>query len=828
MMSAEEQRNNPLSRSSSHQQQHAQSSIIRPPMGFIWDSAGPFTSAVRPPSHNFQNTVPEDPPSDAGRKKRSKDKGKEKEKSKSKDKHKSKHISQADLQASASVNARSPTAAFRVYGYSHEPSPAGSSHVPLHSHYSPNHEGPNHPRDSSQPRNIFRPQDYDRSEQSVPLQHTNSQGQRAPDYPPTEQRPHRTTPHPPNPIQTTGSEHVRRSLPPQPELHHQSAPLQTHQQAHSPASSVSREQRSPEYSPGDIHGKKHKLRLVTLLIYDLRLGESQLAEVRVPFRDRGDGRLWADAQDITDALQSGPSRIDGPAKVSTLRGEFKQIFFRVSAGGDVECRPANIQVSDERTIVVSVEDPNPLGPPVYPYRMANEVLARTAGASTSSSSTVPPPDSAPLPSTDRSSSNNNQVEHESRHRSRSRKRRRMHSGDQHHRPEYMSGGYPEHSQPRNSYYSPAHPVEQIPRPSSVVSTYQTTPQQAEPPLTESSHSGRGPSSSSSSSGSSADSSSESEAISKRKAPSATLISPLSQTGQLSQIPLPAPRQPPSQAASPHPYGHASQGSFSSYPSAGGAVPPPRAPSFSEQQEQHPPTGKRARRSPRNASNTHVPSPSMASVGPQSSNAVVNNPRNDPRNGAFANYASPHRPSASAPSGTSSADTGSSRMPGPSQTQSTIVPAPPQPQLETAVAVHLRSLFANDPAWSEYVEARNNVLSVSQQMKHLQYVQSKLDLFVGKPVPEGISGSSGKTITKAQVAKAFYQSDATWADECTEALRLSRLYGPGGQRGADSQAVALFTEPAPISTKIQMGRYLDLLKKIDFAWTSEHPEEASPR
>lgn len=55
--------------------------------------------------------------------------------------------------------------------------------------------------------------------------------------------------------------------------------------------------------------------MVTLLIEDVRSGvpDSQLAEVKVPLRvadDPEDG-FWADAVEICNALQGGPSRIDG-------------------------------------------------------------------------------------------------------------------------------------------------------------------------------------------------------------------------------------------------------------------------------------------------------------------------------------------------------------------------------------------------------------------------------------------------------------------------------------------------------------------------------------
>jgi hypothetical protein len=54
-----------------------------------------------------------------------------------------------------------------------------------------------------------------------------------------------------------------------------------------------------------------KPRLITLLIEDRRHGTDELAEVHVPLKTVGEGRLWADAKDVCVALQSGPSRIDG-------------------------------------------------------------------------------------------------------------------------------------------------------------------------------------------------------------------------------------------------------------------------------------------------------------------------------------------------------------------------------------------------------------------------------------------------------------------------------------------------------------------------------------
>ncbi|KAF8265797.1 hypothetical protein EI94DRAFT_1734555 [Lactarius quietus] len=77
-----------------------------------------------------------------------------------------------------------------------------------------------------------------------------------------------------------------------------------------------------------------KPRMLTLLIEDRRHGTDDLAEVRVPLRAADEGYFWADAKQVCAALQGGPSRIDGPAKVLTMRGKYRHTFLRISAEGE--------------------------------------------------------------------------------------------------------------------------------------------------------------------------------------------------------------------------------------------------------------------------------------------------------------------------------------------------------------------------------------------------------------------------------------------------------------------------------------------------------------
>ncbi|KAI0633817.1 hypothetical protein C8Q77DRAFT_1030316, partial [Trametes polyzona] len=85
--------------------------------------------------------------------------------------------------------------------------------------------------------------------------------------------------------------------------------------------------------------------------------DSMLAEVRVPLKpiEGGDEGYWADAQDVSEQLQKGPSRIDGAAKVYTKRGKYKQYFLRITDTGEALCQSANLKVASDRTLEIVIE-----------------------------------------------------------------------------------------------------------------------------------------------------------------------------------------------------------------------------------------------------------------------------------------------------------------------------------------------------------------------------------------------------------------------------------------------------------------------------------------
>ncbi|KAI0812369.1 hypothetical protein BC629DRAFT_934782 [Irpex lacteus] len=285
-----------------------------------------------------------------------------------------------------------------------------------------------------------------------------------------------------------------------------------------------------------------------------------------------------------------------------------------------------------------------------------------------------------------------------------------------------------------------------------------------------------------------------------------------------------------------------RGSPSSYPQGNSA-----ASQYSPEREQQKPPSKKQKHTahtqspaPRNISNDHIRGPSaqppMGFLAPPSGGASIGAIPPPQHGGAFVNYSyNQSYGSSTSASPAPANDSSPSQRPPPNTTSTsggrptpTAVSGPPaafpqsDPKVDDAVAHYLRSIFKPEPEFNAYVDARNKNLPVSKWIKYLQYVQTKFEQYVGKPVPEGINGA-GSTITKTQICRAFYQNNAVWGDECSEVVALSKLYGPEGQRVADPEAVDLYNEPEGVTTTLQMRRYLSLLKNIHAKWIAEHPE-----
>ncbi|KAF9529415.1 hypothetical protein CPB83DRAFT_812263 [Crepidotus variabilis] len=133
---------------------------------------------------------------------------------------------------------------------------------------------------------------------------------------------------------------------------------------------------STSESPAHKKTNRGPLRIVTLLIEDMRGQEpdSQLAELKVPLKrsDDEDNGWWADAKDIAEQLQSGPSRIDGPARAFTMRGKYRQFILRVTADNKDEFVSANVAISAQKTLDVMVELLHPPGTVTRPPRVPRD------------------------------------------------------------------------------------------------------------------------------------------------------------------------------------------------------------------------------------------------------------------------------------------------------------------------------------------------------------------------------------------------------------------------------------------------------------------------
>ncbi|TRM69337.1 hypothetical protein BD626DRAFT_473709 [Schizophyllum amplum] len=138
-------------------------------------------------------------------------------------------------------------------------------------------------------------------------------------------------------------------------------------------------------------GPAKTTRIVTLLIQDMRSEEvdNQLAEVRIPLKGDQDGGFWADAKQVCEQLQNSPSRIDGPAKVYTLRGKYRQFFLRVTADNKDESTSMNLAVSADRTMDVVVE--TGYVPGTVPTRQKNPHELRAARSQESEREYFEPP-----------------------------------------------------------------------------------------------------------------------------------------------------------------------------------------------------------------------------------------------------------------------------------------------------------------------------------------------------------------------------------------------------------------------------------------------------
>ncbi|PCH43535.1 hypothetical protein WOLCODRAFT_144561 [Wolfiporia cocos MD-104 SS10] len=142
--------------------------------------------------------------------------------------------------------------------------------------------------------------------------------------------------------------------------------------------------------------------------------------------------------------------------------------------------------------------------------------------------------------------------------------------------------------------------------------------------------------------------------------------------------------------------------------------------------------------------------------------------------------------------------------------------PSGPEVDSAISTYLKGIICKEPGWAKFVQGRSSVLTISQQLEQYRYVQSKFDQYERSQTPPDLAGAPTVTITRAHVLKAFNLT-ASWGDECTEVLALTALYGPGGVH-EEARVVAMLDQKPPISTGMQVKKYLALLREVNAKWT----------
>lgn len=132
-----------------------------------------------------------------------------------------------------------------------------------------------------------------------------------------------------------------------------------------------------------------------------------------------------------------------------------------------------------------------------------------------------------------------------------------------------------------------------------------------------------------------------------------------------------------------------------------------------------------------------------------------------------------------------------------------------------VVRQLRAVLAAEPAFDAFQRARADALRIAEQVEHWRFVKHTLERFVGKPLS---ANGHAELVTEDQVKTAL-GIKGNRAEEYIEALSLTAFYGPKGSRMEDEEVVKLYHEPCPVSSSLQLSRYLGVLRKAQERWLS---------
>ncbi|KAF5317211.1 hypothetical protein D9611_003983 [Ephemerocybe angulata] len=643
--------------------------------------------------------------------------------------------------------------------------------------------GSNKSKDSAKSRN--RTTTQSQSRQPYVDAHTHSR------VPSTTPAPASITDHgpspPPPPSSGSRNTHYRRDyetgrkLQPS-DLESTAGPSRSGRQSHSssspdlPTSSVPT---SPNPNRGHSEGsngnrkKQRNVKLVTIFAQDIRSGvvDDQLIEVMVPLRpppDPSDG-WFADAKDLIEQWQKSPSRIDGPARVYTMRGKYRQMLLRVSDSNVDDYTSTNVLVNGKLEVNVVIEDlPTPGQRPARPQVPLD---LRPDDYEQDMRPPFPQPDVPPP---------RQQYHHDSARTGQpaygrnDRDRQAQPYGSE----RYYDGPGPSGSSNQNTpSRSKAVPIgyhreEQTPSRSrhSPPASYHPEPStpsriRYSPPVPDREHHEKDP------------------PFHARDLP-------------------PGPKEQPERNATP-------------------ARPTRKSPPNSHREQDFQNTPTRPRREPLSADSrqgeTIQPVPSARIV------ADVRSPEAGPSSAPPTNVSSDQLPvSAPLPEPQSYDLRGIVRKP--RKGWESPIPGDAPEKVEEAILKAVDSMIQKDDKekWKAFFKLKTRQETAANMVSMYQFVQDLIDKYVGLPVP--FSSTSDHIMKTNHIIKVLMveDEDGRYASNCEETLKLLRLYGKGGSRYEDPEVLKLLEETEVAYNSKPIKRLLHMLQNVDQRWKAEHP------
>ncbi|QRV94284.1 hypothetical protein RhiJN_22302 [Ceratobasidium sp. AG-Ba] len=140
---------------------------------------------------------------------------------------------------------------------------------------------------------------------------------------------------------------------------------------------------SPHWSPAHLENPHQPEHVVTLYMDDLRdespASEPALAEIPMPIRFDVGANAWCiSGDDLALRLQQTPSRIDGHAKLCTMRGRYKQCFARiVESAVERSSIPVGLKLAQDKSLQITIE-PNPAAAALPPADQLLELGKRAS------------------------------------------------------------------------------------------------------------------------------------------------------------------------------------------------------------------------------------------------------------------------------------------------------------------------------------------------------------------------------------------------------------------------------------------------------------------